>query len=419
MQRLRVNGGKALSGGVRLPKAKNSILPMMAAALLCEGESRLYCVPRIADVDTSIRLVKALGGCACLENGVLTVAAGRQMRAEVPPELSAAMRSSVYYLAPLLLRCGSVRLAFPGGCRLGERPIDLHLTGLEEMGATVCTDQDGVFCTAPNGLHGANICLSFPSVGATETLLMAACRAKGVTVLCGCAKEPEIVDLARYLTRCGARITGAGGCCITVQGVPALHGAAHTPIPDRIIAATVLCAAAACGGSVTLHQVCSAHLTAVVHLLECAGAAFDRPDACTLRMHANRPLTAVDAVTGVYPAFPTDAGPLLAAALLTMRGSGSVTETIFQNRFACADGFAALGGRVERKGRDLFVEGPAPLTGATLTAEDLRGGAALVVAALAAEGESHIGGTGYIDRGYEDIAALFSALGADLCWEKA
>lgn len=411
MELLRISGGKKLFGEVFLPTAKNSVLPMMAAALLCDTPSRFLPVPDLLDVQTSLSVIRALGAQGEYENGVLTVRPA-PLTGRVPAQLSAAMRSSVYYLAPMLHHTGHAFLPFPGGCQLGKRPIDLHLSGLEAMGATIAIAEDGIHCDAPAGLHGTNFCFSLPSVGATETMMLAAAQAKGTTVLCGCAKEPEIADLARFLNRCGANITGAGGCCITIHGVKSLSGARHTPIPDRITAATVLCAVAACGGEVVLHRVCYPHLLATVHLLEQAGAVFFRPTAQTLRMTVSRPLSGVWAKTGVYPAFATDAGPLLAAAMLSATGESRIEETIFENRFACAEEFQKLGAQIAVEGGTLKIAGKKPLSGAPMTARDLRGGAAIVIAALAAQGESQIAGVEYIRRGYEDIAALLAPLGA-------
>ncbi|MEG1932824.1 MAG: UDP-N-acetylglucosamine 1-carboxyvinyltransferase, partial [Pygmaiobacter sp.] len=325
---------------------------------------------------------------------------------------SGAMRSSVYYMVPLLLHGGAVSMPLPGGCRIGTRPIDLHLAGLCAMGVTFTHEGETLRCTAPNGLQGTRFCLSFPSVGATETLMMAASLARGRTVLHGCAREPEVLDLACFLQCCGANIRGAGGDCITIEGVRALHGVRYVPIADRIAAATVLFAVCACGGDVTLCDVQYEHLISVVRTLEAMGAVLERPEQGKLRIRVAKPLRAAAVTTGVYPAFPTDAGPLFAAACLGAEGESSITETIFEHRFACADEFRKLGARLHCEERCLQIHGAAALTGARLYAEDLRGGAALVIAALAANGESRIENAEYIRRGYADIALLFRGLGA-------
>lgn len=418
MAELMVTGGKKLEGSVRIPRSKNSVLPILAAALLCEGESRICDVPRLSDVDTSLALLNAVGACACRDGLDVLVCAGSKMQPSVPDALSGAMRSSVYYIVPLLYRCGEAHIAFPGGCRIGARPINLHIEGLRAMGAQVETREDTIICRAPKGLHGANFCLSFPSVGATETLMMAAAFAQGRTVLCGCAKEPEIIDLARFLRRCGAHIQGAGGTCMTIDGVERLKAVSHTPIPDRITAATVLFGVAACGGDVTLTGVRCSHLKAVINILTAMGAQLSEPEPHVLRICMEKRPKAAFVTTGVYPEFPTDAGPLFAAAALQATGESMIRETIFENRFACATEFCKLGATAYVQENRLHINGTFALQGSRLMAEDLRGGAALVIAALAASGTSRISGTDYIARGYEDIAQLFGRIGAELYWEK-
>jgi UDP-N-acetylglucosamine 1-carboxyvinyltransferase len=413
MAQLLVEGGRPLTGELSMPAAKNSILPMMAAALLCETDSCFEQVPALRDVTTSLALLHQLGAKAQWSGGRVRICPAKQYGKAAPQKLVSAMRSSIFYLAPLLVKNHTVTLPKPGGCRLGARPIDLHLSGLAALGASVCEDANFVKCSISRPLVGTNFCLSFPSVGATETLMMAACSAKGTTTLCGCAKEPEIVDLANYLNQCGAQITGAGGSCITVQGGRPLTGCRYTPLPDRITAATVLCAAAACGGRILLENTRSGQLSALLQLLERAGcrvySTFD-----TVLLESDGHLRAVSAQAGPYPQLATDAGPLLAAALLKASGQSTVTDTVFEARFACAEQFAKMGAQVWVKGRSLQIAGVRQLEPAHLNAQDLRGGAALVVAALSARGESQIDGVCHIDRGYEDIAALFGALGAKL-----
>ncbi len=397
-----------------MPCAKNSVLPILAAAMLARGAVRIRRVPRLRDVETSLQLLAALGCPAVQIDGDLLLAPGGPMGDTVPRPLMAAMRSSIYYLAPMLARGGRARVTLPGGCRLGARPIDLHLEGLAAMGARISADGDQLDCTAPNGLHGAEIRLRFPSVGATETLLIAAAAAAGETRICGAAREPEVCDLAGFLTACGARIEGAGTSCIRVLGGP-LQGCEYTPIPDRITAQTVLCAAAACGGQVLLRRAPFAPLQPMAGILRRAGCSVRRAGQDGVVLESDGCLTAAGSIsTGVYPAFATDAGPLLAAAMLTARGETRLRETIFSNRFSCAAQFARMGAKVDCDGRLLCIRGVPALQGAQVTAQDLRGGAALVIAALTAQGESRIGGVEYIRRGYEDIAGLFGALGAEI-----
>ena len=408
-----IRGKRPLSGTVRLPAAKNSVLPLLAASLLGGGESYFSGTPRLTDVEASIAILTALG-CRCQWRGRgLQVGAGR-VRGDgtLPDGPARAMRSSVFYLAPALARFGRVSMPMPGGCRLGPRPIDIHLDGLVKMGARVHWQGETLTVTAPQGLRGVDYTLRLPSVGATETLLMAAVAAKGETVLRGVAREPEIADLARYLAGCGAKIQGAGSSVVRVQGGAALHGAAHQPIPDRIVAATLAAAVASAGGRVRLLGCQWEALAPTLEVLTRAGCAVARAgDAVTVERDG--PLKGVGRVyTGVYPAFSTDAAPVVAAALLTAAGRSAVEDTIFEDRFACADGFCALGARAVRCGRALELEGVGRLVGADLCARDLRGGAALAVAALAAEGESRLYGLAHIRRGYKDLDDTLRALGA-------
>lgn len=416
MAELWIKGKKSLNGTITVPTAKNSIMPVLAASLLCGGATTLCRVPQLEDVVTSLALLRALGAKAAMAGDRVTITAPASCEGLVPAQLSSAMRSSVFYLAPLLVKSGRVSLPMPGGCKLGARPIDLHLAGLAAMGAKIEQDAQQVTCRLEKPLRGAGFCLALPSVGATETLMMAACCAKGETVLCGCAKEPEVVDLARYLSACGAQITGAGGSCITIKGGAPLTGCRFTPVADRITAATVLCATAACGGDVTLQGARYEHLIAILRRLSDAGAQVSRPAEGVVRLQSDGTLRAVDVTTGYYPGFATDAGPLYAAAMLRATGSCGVTETIFENRFACADGFRALGARALVEKSTLTMQGVKELTGARVTAPDLRGGAALVLAALQAQGESRVAGCSHIARGYADIAALFAPLGAQIGW---
>ena len=409
-----IRGKQPLSGTVRLPAAKNSVLPLLAASLLCGGESYFSGTPRLTDVEASIAILTALG-CRCQWRGRgLQVGAGR-VRGDgtLPDGPARAMRSSVFYLAPALARFGRVSMPMPGGCRLGPRPIDIHLDGLVKMGARVQWQGETLTVTAPQGLSGADYSLRLPSVGATETLLMAAVLAKGETVLRGAASEPEIADLAAFLSACGADIQGAGTPLVHIRGVEALHGAVHTPIPDRIVAATLAAAVAGAGGRVKLLSCPWEPLAPTMEILCRAGCTAEHGGG-TVTVSREGPLKGVGRVyTGVYPAFSTDAAPMVAAALLTAAGRSAVEDTVFENRFACAEGFSALGGKAVRCGRALEIKGVKRLSGADLTARDLRGGAALAVAALSAEGESRLFGLEHIRRGYGDLAGTLRSLGAE------
>lgn len=408
-----ITGGRPLQGRVEVPAAKNSVLPLLAAALLCSGPVRLQNVPRLTDVEDCLALLRGVGCTAGWQGAALAVQ-GQPMRTDLAPEAAGRMRASILFCAPLLARLGRVSTVLPGGCRIGARPIDLHLQGLAQMGVRQLPAAPGQLTLyAPAGLRGAEICLAFPSVGATETLLLAAATAQGQTVLHGAAKEPEIVDLAAFLNACGGCVEGAGTDTIRVQGRRCLAGCTFAPMADRIIASTLACAAAAAGGRVELAGCAPGLYAPLLEILEQMG--------CTVERGADRAevarfgrLYGVGRVfTGVYPGLATDAAPLLAAAMLCAEGESSIEDVIFERRFGCAEGFERLGGRVNRSGRVLSV-GPLPesgLHGATLTAPDLRGGAALVVAALSARGKSLVEETRHIDRGYAGLCEVLASLG--------
>lgn len=415
MEQLKISGGKSLFGTIEIPSAKNSVLPIIAACVLCSGAVTLEHVPMLEDVRTSIEILRALG-CGVEQKGdTVTINAGGVSRSLVPPSLMSRMRSSVFYLAPLLSRTGHAEISRPGGCNLGARPIDIHLAGLAAMGAFITARGDTVIAEASNGLHGADFTLRFPSVGATETLLMAAVLAKGNTILRGAATEPEVCDLAKFLTEAGAKITGAGTRTLRITGQENLFGARFKACPDRITAATVMCAVAACGGEVLLENVRISAVKPVVDILSRAGCSFSLSGGSSAVIASNGALRCFGSVTtGVYPAFPTDAAPLVAAALLKMRGTCSITDMIFQNRFSCASQFTKLGANVNVRENTLDIKGVNHLIGAKVEAQDLRGGAALVIAAMTATGDSTVSGVQHIARGYQDIVSMFFSLGADI-----
>ncbi len=413
-----MRGGRPLYGTVAIPGAKNSVLPVMAAALLCSGRVVLENVPHLSDVEAAARILQSVGCRVLASERMLAVTPARDLRSEIPPELMKAMRSSLFFLAPLLSRTGRALITAPGGCDLGARPIDMHLSGLEQMGAQITRQGEFLLLEAPHGLRGAQISLRFPSVGATETLLMAACCARGETVITGCSIEPEVVDLARFLQGAGACIVGTGTRCLRIQGRPELGAARYRICPDRITAATVLCAAAGCGGRVTVERVCPEDLGAVLRILRRGGCRVEEgEDWITLEREGGLRAPGT-LLTDVHPAFPTDAAPLVAAAMLRAEGSTTITDTIFENRFACAEGFLAMRAACAVQGRSICVQGVPRLAGARVTAPDLRGGAALVLAALQAEGDSVIAGLGHIARGYEDLAGTLAQLGAGTSYVK-
>lgn len=415
MEYLRIAGGRPLEGWAALPGAKNSLLPILAASVLCDGPVTLDNVPDLADLHASLEILRRIGWEAEYLDGRVDLCPARQVRSRIPSRAAGAMRSSVFYLAPLLHRTGRVELPTPGGCRLGERPIDIHLEGLVKMGAAASVENNRLVLQAPNGLQGTCFELRYPSVGATESLLMAAVLARGATCLTGVAREPEIQDLARFLNRCGARITGAGGSTIHVVGVRRLHGTRHTIIPDRIVAATLLAAVTGAGGDIVMEGVQPSHLAGVLDIYRRMGLRTSQPAPGQLRaVMDRRPSALGKAATGPYPAFCTDAAPLAAAALLRAEGESVIEDRVFENRFDCAAGFARLGARACRQGRSVHIWGVEQYRGGEAEGGDLRGGAALVCAAVAAQGESRIGGLEHIRRGYQDLAGLLGGLGADI-----
>lgn len=408
-----ITGGRPLQGRVEVPAAKNSVLPLLAASLLCSGPVRLQNVPRLTDVEDCLALLQGVG-CTAGWQGAELVVQGQPMRTDLAPEAAGRMRASILFCAPLLARLGRVSTVLPGGCRIGARPIDLHLQGLAQMGVRQLPAAPGrLTLYAPAGLRGAEICLSFPSVGATETLLLAAATAQGQTVLHGAAKEPEIADLAAFLNACGGCVEGAGTDTIRVQGRRCLAGCTFMPVADRIIASTLACAAAAAGGRVELAGCAPGLYAPLLEILEQMGCTVERGADRAEVARFGRLYGAGRVFTGVYPGLATDAAPLLAAAMLCAEGESSIEDVVFERRFGCAEGFERLGGRVNRSGRVLSV-GPLPesgLHGATLTAPDLRGGAALVVAALSARGKSLVEETRHIDRGYAGLCEVLASLG--------
>ena len=412
-----ITGGRPLQGRVEVPAAKNSVLPLLAAALLCSGPVRLQNVPRLTDVEDCLALLRGVGCTAGWQGAALAVQ-GQPMRTDLAPEAAGRMRASILFCAPLLARLGRVSTVLPGGCRIGARPIDLHLQGLAQMGVRQLPAAPGQLTLyAPAGLRGAEICLAFPSVGATETLLLAAATAQGQTVLHGAAKEPEIVDLAAFLNACGGCVEGAGTDTIRVQGRRCLAGCTFAPMADRIIASTLACAVATAGGRVELAGCAPGLYAPLLEILEQMGCTVERANdaAAISRFGALR--GAGNVHTAPYPGLATDAAPLLAAVMLCAQGESSLQDRVFENRFACAGGFAALGANVRVAERTLYVQPAGALHGAKLTAPDLRGGAALVVAALAARGSSRLDGVELVRRGYAELDRLLAGLGAQI-WQE-
>ena len=408
---LRFRGGTPLHGEVTVQGAKNSALPILAAALMCSGETVLYNVPRLTDTWTACRILNGLG-CRCRsEGGTVTVVQKGLTGCEIPDADMRKMRSSLMFLGPLLGLQHACILTMPGGCELGPRPIDMHLDAMRRLGAQITESGGRIVCTAAK-LRGARIALGFPSVGVTENVLTAAAAAEGETVLTNAAREPEIVDLARFLNAAGAKITGAGEGTVVIEGVPALHAAEYTVMPDRIAAMTWLCAAAAAGGAVCVRGAEPNDMESCLAVLEAAGC---RLGVCGDRVYLERSGTLKNPRclrTMPYPGFPTDAQAPVTAVLSMARGTAMIEETVFDSRYKHVTGLLRMGADIRVSGRTAVINGVRQLHGADVTAPDLRGGAALAVAAAAAEGETVLRGLHHIDRGYEDLAAVFNSLGA-------
>jgi UDP-N-acetylglucosamine 1-carboxyvinyltransferase len=405
-----IEGGVPLRGEVRVSAAKNAALPLLAATLLSEEPVTLDRVPRLADVATMESLLGRLGAEVEAEGGTTCVRTPRIDVVEAPYELVSTMRASVLVLGPLLARAGRARVAMPGGCAIGGRPIDLHLRGLERLGAEIHLSQGYVEARAAR-LKGARVVFDLVTVTGTENLMMAATLAEGVTVLENAAREPEIPDLARLLTAMGARIQGAGTERIEIEGVPDLRGARHAIIPDRVEAGTFLVAGAITGGDVTLRDVRPDHLAAILDKLEATGAElWVEGDRVRLRM-AGRPRP-TDVVTTPYPGFPTDMQAQMMALLGLADGGSVVTETIFENRFMHAAELRRLGARIEVDGTKAVVRGVPGYQGAPVMATDLRASASLVLAGLAAAGTTEVSRVYHLDRGYEAMETKLAGLGA-------
>lgn len=414
MDKIIVKGGERLRGTVRVAGAKNAVLPVIAASMIAsEGKSVITDVPNLADVRTINEVLKHLDVDIEFKNNTVTVDATRTLQTEAPFEYVRKMRASVLVLGPLLARYGHAKVALPGGCAIGSRPIDLHLKGFEAMGAKVHVGNGHVEVFVDGRLQGAKIYLDMPSVGATQNILMAAALADGTTILENCAKEPEIVDLANYLNRMGARIVGAGTETIRIEGVEVLHGATHAVIPDRIEAGTFMAAAAITGGNVHIENAIPEHLRPVISKLQEMNVVV-KEEEHGLRVIGPEKLTATDIKTLPHPGFPTDMQPQMMALMMVAEGTSVVTETVFENRFMHVEEFRRMNANMKIEGRSVIVEGPSVLQGAEVSATDLRAAAALVVAGLVGEGLTRVVELKHLDRGYVDFTGKLAALGADI-----
>ncbi|MGD0264795.1 MAG: UDP-N-acetylglucosamine 1-carboxyvinyltransferase [Candidatus Methylomirabilota bacterium] len=413
MDQLVIRGGKALSGEVRVSGAKNAALPLMAAALLSEEPVQLLNAPRLVDVRTIARLLRFMG-VEVQGDGTPSVRlrAHELTRPEAPYDLVRTMRASVLVLGPLAARFGRARVSLPGGCAIGPRPINLHLMGLEKLGATIRLDQ-GYVAVEARHLKGARIAFDLQTVTGTENLMMAAALADGTTILENAACEPEVEDLARLLNGMGASVEGAGTVTVTIHGVPALHGTSHRIIPDRIEAGTFAVAAAITGGDVTLRECQPGHLEAVIAKLEEAGARIQSgPD--TLRVTGVGRSRAVNVRTHPFPGFATDMQAQIMALMTIAEGRSVITEAVFENRFMHVNELLRLGADITIAGNTAVVQGVPNLLGAPVMATDLRASASLVLAGLAAQGRTVVSRIYHLDRGYEAIERKLTALGADI-----
>lgn len=413
MSELRIVGGRRLAGQVTIHGAKNSVLPILAATVLVPGTCVIHNCPRLSDVAASLAILEHLGCRTCREGDTVTVDATNLTHCDVPDELMREMRSSVIFLGAILARTGRAHLNFPGGCELGPRPIDLHLAAMRALGAEIREGSGGLSCCAAN-LTGKEINLSLPSVGATENIMLAACGAQGVTTILNAAREPEIVDLQNFLNTMGANVRGAGSSTVVIEGGRSLHGGEHRVIGDRIVAATYLTAAAAAGGDVSVHGVDYRYLSTVSATLREAGCEV-HSEKETVRLIAAQPLHGVRPIhTNPYPGFPTDAQAPVMAALACGEGTTVFVENMFENRYRHVDELVRMGADIRVEGRVAVVSAVPRLYGNSVRATDLRGGAALAVAALGAEGETILSGLHHIDRGYERLEDDLRALGAEI-----
>ncbi|HHW09430.1 MAG TPA: UDP-N-acetylglucosamine 1-carboxyvinyltransferase [Firmicutes bacterium] len=411
MQFLEIEGGKALHGRIGISGAKNAVLKLMAACLLTAGECVIRNVPRIRDVRTMVEILRGLGAkVEWEESGEMRITSGEELTFEAPDKSARQMRASIQVLGPLLARLRRARIAHPGGCAIGARPVDLHLMGLRKMGA-VLVEEYGYISGWCRELTGQDIYLDYPSVGATENLMMAAALAKGTTVIYNGAREPEIIEVQNFLNCMGAKIRGAGTDIIRITGVDELHGADYTVVPDRIEAGTFMVAAAITGGELILAPVIMDHLQLVVAKLREAGVVVEAEGESVYVKGSHR-LAALTLRSAPYPGFPTDMQPQFTAMLTKADGISLVSESVYTNRFHHVDELVRMGADIAVDGRLAIIRGPRRLTGAQVQAGDLRAGAAVVLAALAADGITQIGGVEHIDRGYERLEEKLRLAGA-------
>jgi UDP-N-acetylglucosamine 1-carboxyvinyltransferase len=417
LDKLVIEGGIPLSGTIRIHGAKNAALPILAASVLAEGPVTIRNVPRLLDIDVMLNILRDLGCRTKQANGIVFVDSSAAASSHVPENLMRQMRSSVFLMGPLLARFGEVHIYQPGGCAIGERKIDLHLRGLEALGADIQEKGSRIVCRAPR-LRGAEIIFDFPSVGATENTMMAAVLAEGRTTIVGAAREPEIQDLQSFLNAMGARVSGAGTDTIVIDGVKRLDGCDFTIIPDRIVTGTVMVAAAATEGDVTLRQAAPWHLASLIYVLRRAGVQIEVDNDIIKVTAKGRPKAVERIVTSPYPAFPTDMQAQVMILLALADGVSVIKETVFEGRFKHVDELCRMGADIRLDLNTAFIRGVSRLYGTTVEATDLRAGAALVIAGLAAQGRTVIEQVHHIDRGYDRIEEMFASLGGRIVRER-
>lgn len=414
LEKIIVRGGRKLNGTVKVEGAKNAVLPVIAASLLAsEGKSIINEVPTLSDVYTINEVLRYLNAEVSFQNNQIVVDASRELKTEAPFEYVRKMRASVLVMGSLLARNGHARIALPGGCAIGSRPIDQHLKGFEAMGAKVKVGNGYIDAEVDGRLRGAKVYLDFPSVGATENIMMAATLAEGTTILENVAKEPEIVDLANFLNGMGAKVRGAGTGTIRIEGVEKLYGTQHNIIPDRIEAGTFMVAAAITGGNVLVRGAVPEHLSSLIAKMEEMGVKFiEEQDG--LRVIGPENLKPIDIKTMPHPGFPTDMQSQMMALLLRAKGTSMITETVFENRFMHVEEFRRMNGNIKIEGRSVIINGPTELQGAEVSATDLRAAAALILSGLVAEGYTRVTELKHLDRGYVDFHLKLASLGADI-----
>ncbi|MGG1572992.1 UDP-N-acetylglucosamine 1-carboxyvinyltransferase [Fictibacillus sp. NRS-1165] len=414
MEKIIVRGGRRLEGSVKVEGAKNAVLPVIAASILAsKGTSTIKDVPTLADVYTINEVLRYLNIEVKFENGEIEVDASGALKTEAPFEYVRKMRASFLVMGPLLARVGLARIALPGGCAIGSRPIDQHLKGFEAMGATVKIGNGFIEASIDGRLKGAKIYLDFPSVGATENIISAAALAEGTTIIENAAKEPEIVCLANYINSMGGKVVGAGTGTIRIEGVEELSGAVHAVVPDRIEAGTYMVAAAITGGNVFVEGAIAEHLRPLIAKMEEMGVTI-KDEETGLRVIGSEELKPVDIKTMPHPGFPTDLQSQMMALLLRANGTSVITETVFENRFMHVEEFRRMNGDIKIEGRSAVINGPVSLQGAEVAATDLRAGAALVLAGLVADGYTRVTELKHIDRGYVGFTEKLRDLGADI-----